>query len=61
MRAGAYTSQEFDALTLENIREIFTTELRRAIGVSVVVQLKPEGEFERTQFKARRIIDLRNR
>ena len=61
VRADAYTSQEFDALTLETIREIFTTELRRAIGVSVVVQLKPEGEFERTQFKARRIIDLRNR
>ena len=60
VRADAYTSQEFDALTLETIREIFTTELRRAIGVSVVVQLKPEGEFERTQFKARRIIDLRN-
>jgi phenylacetate-coenzyme A ligase PaaK-like adenylate-forming protein len=44
---------------LESVRERFTAELRRAIGVSVAVELKPAGEFERTQFKARRIIDLR--
>ena len=41
------------------VRERFTAALRRAIGVSVAVELKPAGEFERTQFKARRIIDLR--
>ena len=29
------------------------------VGVGVAVELKPAGEFERTQFKARRIIDLR--
>ena len=33
--------------------------LRRALGVSVSVELKSEGEFERTQFKARRVIDRR--
>ena len=33
--------------------------LRRALGVGVSVELKPEGEFERTQFKARRVVDLR--
>jgi phenylacetate-coenzyme A ligase PaaK-like adenylate-forming protein len=55
----AFTSQEFDPAALESVRERFTAELRRAIGVSVAVELKPAGEFERTQFKARRIIDLR--
>ena len=55
----AYASQEFDPVALEPVRERFTAELRRAIGVSVAVELKPAGEFERTQFKARRIIDLR--
>ena len=57
--ADAYASQEFNPTELEQIRERFTAELRRAIGVSVALQLKPAGEFERTQFKARRIIDLR--
>ncbi|MDE0720070.1 MAG: phenylacetate--CoA ligase family protein, partial [Dehalococcoidia bacterium] len=57
--ADAYASQEFKSTELKQIRERFTAELRRAIGVSVAVQLKPAGEFERTQFKARRIIDLR--
>ena len=57
--ADAYASQEFNPTELEQIRERFTAELHRAIGVSVALQLKPAGEFERTQFKARRIIDLR--
>ena len=56
----AFAFQEFDPTALEPVQERFTTELRRAIGVSVAVQLKPAGEFERTQFKARRIIDLRD-
>jgi phenylacetate-CoA ligase len=38
----------------------FADELRRAVGVGLKVELKPEGEFERTQFKARRIIDKRS-
>ena len=57
--AETYASQEFNPTVLEQIRERFTAELRRAIGVSIAVELKPFGEFERTQFKARRIIDLR--
>ena len=56
----AFAFQEFDPTALEPVQERFTTELRRAIGVSVAVQLKPAGEFERSQFKARRIIDLRD-
>ena len=55
----AFASQEFGSAALEPVRERFTAELRRAIGVSVAVELKPAGEFERTQFKARRIIDIR--
>ena len=55
----AFASREFDPAALEPVRERFTAALRRAIGVSVAVELKPAGEFERTQFKARRIIDLR--
>jgi phenylacetate-coenzyme A ligase PaaK-like adenylate-forming protein len=38
----------------------FADELRRAIGVALKVEMKPEGEFERTQFKAHRIIDKRS-
>ncbi|MCH7843215.1 MAG: hypothetical protein IID01_10675 [Chloroflexi bacterium] len=57
--ASAFASREFDPAALEPVRERFTAELRRAIGVSVTVELKPQGEFERTQFKARRVIDLR--
>jgi phenylacetate-CoA ligase len=34
-------------------------QLLRGLGVSVSVELKPEGSFERTQFKARRVIDNR--
>ena len=37
----------------------FANELRRAVGVGLSVELRPPGEFERTQFKARRIIDRR--
>ena len=56
---SAFASQELDPAALEPVRERFTAELRRAIGVSVAVELKQAGEFERTQFKARRVIDLR--
>ena len=44
---------------LESLRGQVADNLRRALGVGVSVELKPEGEFERTQFKARRVIDLR--
>ncbi len=54
-----FTAQEFNPEALEPVREEIAAALRRAIGVGVAVELKPAGEFERTQFKARRIIDLR--
>ena len=44
---------------LEPLRRRVSDTLRRALGVGVAVELRPEGEFERTQFKARRVIDLR--
>ena len=44
---------------LEALRGRMSDLLRRALGVGVSVELRPEGEFERTQFKARRVIDRR--
>ena len=44
---------------LAALRDHVGDTLRRALGVGVSVELKPEGEFERTQFKSRRVIDLR--
>ena len=43
------------------VEKRFAEELRRAVGVGLSVELKPAGEFERTQFKAHRIIDNRER
>ncbi len=59
VEASSYASREHDPAALEPLREQIAGEIRRAIGVGVAVELKPPGEFERTQFKARRIIDLR--
>ena len=57
--AGPYVAMEHDPGALEPLQERIAAELRRAIGVGVAVELKPAGEFERTQFKARRVIDRR--
>jgi len=57
--AEIYANREHDPATLEPLREQIASEIRRAVGVGVAVELKAPGEFERTQFKARRIIDLR--
>ena len=59
VQSQAYAQHEFDPAALEPVREEITAALRRALGVGVAVELKPAGEFERTQFKARRIIDRR--
>ena len=45
--------------TEPEVEQRFAQELRRAVGVGLSVELRPPGEFERTQFKARRIIDRR--
>ena len=57
--ADTYILGESNPAALERVREEITATLRRALGVGVGVELKPAGEFERTQFKARRIIDRR--
>ena len=57
--ADTYILGESNPAALERVREDITATLRRALGVGVGVELKPAGEFERTQFKARRIIDRR--
>ncbi len=44
---------------LAALREEIAADLRRALGVGVSVELRPEGDLERTQFKARRVIDRR--
>jgi phenylacetate-CoA ligase len=59
VRPDIYSLGEYDSTSLERLRERVTAELRRSLGVSVTVELKPAGEFERTQFKARRVIDRR--
>ena len=41
------------------VEQRFAHELRRAVGVGLSVELRPPGEFERTQFKVSRIIDRR--
>ena len=55
----AFVQRESNPSALDQVREDIIAALRRALGVSVAVELKPAGEFERTQFKARRIIDRR--
>ena len=57
--ADTYVKRETDPAALERVREDITAALRRALGVGVSVEVKPAGEFERTQFKARRVIDRR--
>ena len=54
-----FTAGELRSDVRERLREKINTALRRALGIGVAVELKPAGEFERTQFKARRVIDLR--
>ena len=55
-----YRESEQGPANLDRLGEQFAAQLRRALGVSLLVELKPFGEFERTQFKARRVIDRRS-
>ncbi len=45
---------------LDTLRRRVETELRSALGVRADVELKAPGELERTQFKAKRVIDQRD-
>ena len=57
--AGVYSKAEYDLPAMTALREKIAGQLRQALGIGVAVDVKPVGEFERTQFKARRTIDLR--
>jgi len=59
VRGDIYSIAEHDPVLLERLRERIAAELRRALGVRLAVELKPTGEFERSQFKASRVIDRR--
>ena len=54
-----YDACERDSQESAGVRHRIEQELRRALGVSVQVGLKPEGRFERTQLKSSRVIDQR--
>jgi phenylacetate-CoA ligase len=56
---------EYDAgvpgpAALEGLRTRAEGELRRVLGVGAQVVLLPPGTLERTEFKARRVIDSRD-
>ena len=57
--AGVYSKAEYDVSAMTALTEKIAGQLRQALGIGVAVELKPPGEFERTQFKSRRTIDLR--
>jgi phenylacetate-CoA ligase len=48
-----------DALDDEMLRERAEADLRRVLGVGAKVQVVAPGTLERTEFKARRVIDAR--
>ena len=54
-----YGRLSMDSEEMGGERESVAAALRRALGVGVIVELVPEGSFERTQFKSRRVIDNR--
>jgi phenylacetate-CoA ligase len=60
VKADIFAAAEYGATALDELKEKIAGRLRQALGVGVAVEIKPAGEFDRTQFKARRIIDLRN-
>jgi phenylacetate-CoA ligase len=59
VRSDIYSGAEQNPWSLERLRERIAAGLRRALGVSLTVELRPAGKYERTQFKARRVIDRR--
>ncbi len=51
-----YALKESQPDTFAQVERKFVEELRRAIGVGVALELRPQGEFDRAQLKSRRII-----
>ena len=54
-----YALRETDPQAFGHVERRFAEELRRATGVGVALELRPQGEFERAQLKSRRVIDKR--
>lgn len=44
----------------EELRQQISRELKRETGVTFIVNILPHGTLERTQFKAKRVVDQRN-
>ena len=59
LRPEVYALRETDPQAFGQVERRFAEELRRATGVGVALELRPQGEFERAQLKSRRIIDKR--
>jgi phenylacetate-CoA ligase len=46
--------------SVEGVRARAESELRTVLGVGARVEMLPPGSLERTEFKARRVIDSRD-
>jgi phenylacetate-CoA ligase len=55
-----YAASHADAAVRDALRVTMRERLRARLGVHPVVELVPEGTLERTEFKARRVIDDRD-
>lgn len=56
-----YASTHVNAERLDSLRATMEERLRSRLGVRTVIELVPQGQLPRTEFKARRVIDVRDR
>ncbi len=59
VRPEVYALRDGQPDAFAQVERAFSDELRRAAGVGVNLELRPQGEFERAQLKSRRVIDNR--
>ena len=59
VRPEVYALRDGQPDAFAQVEHAFSDELRRAAGVGVNLELRPQGEFERAQLKSRRVIDNR--
>ena len=59
VRPEVYALRDGQPAAFAQVERAFSDELRRATGVGVNLELRPQGEFERAQLKSRRVIDNR--
>jgi phenylacetate-CoA ligase len=53
------TAPGMEDLQVTSLKKRLGDEFKKVLGVRVLVQTLPPGTLERTQFKARRLIDKR--